>query len=121
MASTQPPADMAIEKTTETASTPAPGEPPEKPAIISDVGDVVQSRGVTRMEAVYREARTNRMSFWLIGASVLVCAWAYSLDSSTTSYYRYIRQEEVTMRMVQYANGQSVYASSHFKQHSAVL
>jgi hypothetical protein len=90
MASTQPPVDMPIEKSpaAEAAPANAAGEPPEKPAIISDVGDVVQSRGVTRMEAVYREARSNRVSFWLIGASVLVCAWAYSLDSSTTSYYR---------------------------------
>ncbi|KAH6695517.1 major facilitator superfamily domain-containing protein [Plectosphaerella plurivora] len=104
MASTQPQADLPIEKSPAAGITPAAaaGEPPEKPAIISDVGDVVQSRGVTRMEAVYREARSNRVSFWLIGASVLVCAWAYSLDSSTTSYY-------------------SVYASSEFKQHSAVL
>lgn len=54
------------------------------------------------MEAVYREAKTNRTTFYLIGASVLVCAWAYSLDSSTTSYY-------------------SIDASSHYKQHSSVL
>ncbi|RAL12972.1 MFS general substrate transporter [Aspergillus homomorphus CBS 101889] len=62
----------------------------------------VQSQGVTRMEAVYREAQSNRKSLWLIAISVLVCAWAYSLDSSTTSYY-------------------SVDASSYFKQHSSVL
>ncbi|OTA01258.1 siderophore transporter [Trichoderma parareesei] len=70
-----------------------------KPAVNS--GDI-QSRGVSRMEAVYRETRSNRRLFWLVGASVLVCAWAYSLDSSTTSYY-------------------SVDASSYFKQHSSVL
>ncbi|KAK5988792.1 Siderophore iron transporter 3 [Cladobotryum mycophilum] len=64
--------------------------------------DVVQSRGVTRMEAVYRETRSNRTSLWLVYSSVLVCAWAYSLDTSTTSYY-------------------SVDASSHFKQHSSIL
>lgn len=75
-------------------------EPEKVP--VSQVGDVVQSRGVTRMEAVYREAQTNRTTFYLIGASVLVCAWAYSLDSSTTSYY-------------------SIDASSHYKQHSSVL
>jgi MFS family permease len=69
---------------------------------ISNVGDIMQSRGVSRMEAVYRESRSNRKIFWLVGASVLVCAWAYSLDSSTTSYY-------------------SVDASSYFKQHSSVL
>uniref|UniRef100_A0A0B7K121 Major facilitator superfamily (MFS) profile domain-containing protein n=1 Tax=Bionectria ochroleuca TaxID=29856 RepID=A0A0B7K121_BIOOC len=68
----------------------------------STVGDVVQSQGVTRMEAVYREAKSNRVSFFLVGASVLVCAWAYSFDSSTTSYY-------------------SVDASSHYEQHSSVL
>lgn len=69
---------------------------------MSQVGDIVQSQGVTRMEAVYREAKTNRTTFYLIGASVLVCAWAYSLDSSTTGYY-------------------SIDASSHYKQHSSVL
>ncbi|XWW96834.1 hypothetical protein V2A60_004814 [Cordyceps javanica] len=68
----------------------------------SSVGDVVQSKGVTRMEAVYREARTDRKTFYLVGASVLVCAWAYSLDTSTTSYY-------------------SIDASSYYKQHSTVL
>ncbi|KAL6793333.1 major facilitator superfamily domain-containing protein [Trichoderma sp. SZMC 28013] len=68
----------------------------------ANAGDFVQSRGVTRMEAVYRETKSNRKLFWLVGGSVLVCAWAYSLDSSTTSYY-------------------SVDASSYFKQHSSVL
>ncbi|PNP47822.1 hypothetical protein TGAMA5MH_00874 [Trichoderma gamsii] len=67
-----------------------------------NVGDIIQSKGVTRMEAVYRETKANRKLFWLVGGSVLVCAWAYSLDSSTTSYY-------------------SVDASSYFKQHSSVL
>ncbi|PKK48881.1 hypothetical protein CI102_5448 [Trichoderma harzianum] len=68
----------------------------------ANAGDIVQSRGVTRMEAVYRETKSNRKLLWLVGGSVLVCAWAYSLDSSTTSYY-------------------SVDASSYFKQHSSVL
>lgn len=68
----------------------------------ANVSDIIQSRGVTRMEAVYRETKSNRKLLWLVGASVLVCAWAYSLDSSTTSYY-------------------SVDASSYFKQHSSVL
>lgn len=68
----------------------------------ANIGDIIQSRGVTRMEAVYRETKSNRKLFWLVGASIFVCAWAYSLDSSTTSYY-------------------SVDASSYFKQHSSVL
>ncbi|KAF7546694.1 hypothetical protein G7Z17_g8242 [Cylindrodendrum hubeiense] len=87
---------------------PAPAEPERvnsgsehlKP--LSNVGDVLQSRGVTRMEAVYREAKSDRKTLWLVGISVLICAWAYSLDSSTTSYY-------------------SVSASSFYKQHSSVL
>ncbi|KAH8803311.1 putative siderophore iron transporter [Xylogone sp. PMI_703] len=61
-----------------------------------------QLSGVARMEAVYREAKSNRTTLWLVGISVLVCAWTYSLDSSTTSYY-------------------SVEASSYFKEHSSVL
>ncbi|KAL0935638.1 siderophore iron transporter [Colletotrichum truncatum] len=69
---------------------------------ISSVGEILQSKGVTRMEAVYREAKQNRISFYLVGISVLICAWAYSLDGSTTSYY-------------------SVDASSYFQQHSSVL
>ncbi|KAK1498909.1 hypothetical protein CCUS01_02529 [Colletotrichum cuscutae] len=69
---------------------------------ISSVGEILQSQGVTRMEAVYREAKQNRISLYLVGLSVLVCAWAYSLDSSTTSYY-------------------SIDASSYYKQHSSVL
>jgi MFS family permease len=68
----------------------------------SKVGDVYQSQGVTRMEAVYREAKSNRTTLWLVGVSVLVCAWAYSLDSSTTYNY-------------------AIDASSFFKQHSTVL
>ncbi|KAJ5767538.1 MFS general substrate transporter [Penicillium manginii] len=68
----------------------------------SKVGDVLQSQGVTRMEAIYREAKINRTSLWLVSISVLVCAWAYSLDSSTTSYY-------------------SLEASSYFRQHSSIL
>ena len=71
-------------------------------APVSSVGKVVQSRGVTRMEAVYREAQSNRTSFYLLLVSVLACAWAFSLDSSTTYYY-------------------SVDASSYYKQHSSVL
>ncbi|KAK1623298.1 major facilitator superfamily domain-containing protein [Colletotrichum phormii] len=69
---------------------------------ISSVGEILQSQGVTRMEVVYREAKQNRISLYLVGLSVLVCAWVYSLDSSTTSYY-------------------SIDASSYYKQHSSVL
>lgn len=77
--------------------------PPDTKAVpVSAVGDVVQSQGVTRMEAVYHHARSNRKTLYLVGASVLVCAWAFSLDSSTTSSY-------------------SIAASSHFKEHSSVL
>jgi len=53
-------------------------------------------------KAVYREAKGNRTTLWLVGISVLVCAWAYSLDSSTTSYY-------------------SIDASSYYRQHSSIL
>lgn len=78
------------------------GHPHKAALATSSVGPVLQSSGVTRMEAVYREAKTDRKTFYLVGASVLVCAWAYSLDSSTTSYY-------------------SIDASSYYKQHSTVL
>ncbi|POR35565.1 Uncharacterized protein TPAR_04240 [Tolypocladium paradoxum] len=40
---------------------------------VSKVGDVVQSQGVTRMEAADREAKANRKTFYLVGVSVLVC------------------------------------------------
>lgn len=102
MASNQPSNEIEKAPTNPVTAAPDASEPPQKPMVTSDVGDIVQSQGVTRMEAVYREAQSNKSTFWLVGASVLVCAWAYSLDSSTTGYY-------------------SVYASSHFKQHSAVL
>lgn len=75
---------------------------PSEDVPVSNVGNVVQSQGVTRMEAVHREAKENRKTFYLVGISVLVCAWAYSLDSSTTSYY-------------------SIDASGYYKQHSSVL
>ncbi|KAJ4259588.1 hypothetical protein NW762_007518 [Fusarium torreyae] len=91
------------------AITPTPRQPERvmsgdnhDPKQLSNVGDVLQSQGVTRMEAVYREAKSDRKTLWLVGASVLVCAWAFSLDSSTTSYY-------------------SVNASSYFERHSSVL
>lgn len=90
-----PPQTMVDEKQPEVAG-------PREPVTSSQVGHIVQLSGVTRMEAVYRGARKSKAGFYLIGISVLVCAWAYSLDSSTTSYY-------------------SVYASSHYQQHSSVL
>ncbi|TWU78519.1 hypothetical protein ED733_000767 [Metarhizium rileyi] len=63
---------------------------------------VVQSQGVTRMEAIYRSTRTNKMTLWLVGVSVLVCAWAYSLDFATTQHY-------------------TVDVSSYYHQHSTVI
>lgn len=68
----------------------------------SSVGTVIQSRGVTRMEAVHRAAKTNRTTLWLVGISVIVCAWAYALDSSTTGNY-------------------SPLVTSYFSQHSSGL
>ncbi|TRM65005.1 major facilitator superfamily domain-containing protein [Schizophyllum amplum] len=67
--------------------------------------EYVQSQGVTRMEAIHRAVnhhRTGRRTLWLIGASVIVCAWAYSLDMATTSNY-------------------SPLAASSFGQHSSGL
>ncbi|KAL1744126.1 major facilitator superfamily domain-containing protein [Schizophyllum fasciatum] len=61
--------------------------------------------GVTRMEAIHRAVqhhRTGKRTLWLIGASIIVCAWAYSLDMATTSNY-------------------SPLAVSSFKQHSSGL
>lgn len=100
MAVMQPSLVIGDEKLSGNDSTPI--SPVTEPVPISSVGDVIQSRGVTRMEAVYRQARSNRKTLYLVGASVLVCAWAYSLDSSTTSYY-------------------SIDASSYYEEHSSVL
>ncbi|KAL1710002.1 major facilitator superfamily domain-containing protein [Schizophyllum commune] len=49
----------------------------------------IQSRGVTRMEAVSRTAqgKKGRATLWAITISIVICAWAYSLDQSTTSSY----------------------------------
>ncbi|KAK2592581.1 hypothetical protein QQS21_009726 [Conoideocrella luteorostrata] len=63
---------------------------------------VVQSQGVTRMEAIYRSTKTDKWTLWLVGISVLVCAWAYSLDFATTRNY-------------------SVDVSSYYHQHSTVI
>ncbi|KAF9262039.1 MFS general substrate transporter [Marasmius fiardii PR-910] len=48
-----------------------------------------QSTGVNRMEAVYRASQGSggKTMMWALAGSVLVCAWAYSLDTSTTSNY----------------------------------
>jgi len=47
----------------------------------------VQSRGVSRMEAMYRTTRSRRHSMVAVLLSVTACAWAYSLDQSINSYY----------------------------------
>lgn len=91
----------AVPKDTNTANSLA-SPTKENDIPISSVGEVIQTRGVTRMEAVYREAKQSRLSFYLVAISVLVCAWAYSLDSSTTYSY-------------------SLEASSYYKEHSSVL
>lgn len=88
--------------TSPTAAPAGPDSGSDREAPDSKVGQILQSQGVTRMEAIYREAKTNRKSLWLVAVSVVVCAWAFSLDSSTTSFY-------------------SVDASSYFEQHSSVL
>jgi len=64
--------------------------------------DYVQSQGVTRMEAMNRSARSGRGSLFAVGIPIVVCAWAYSLDQSTTSFY-------------------AVMATSHFKNHGSGL
>ncbi|KAL0580016.1 hypothetical protein V5O48_002019 [Marasmius crinis-equi] len=61
----------------------------ERPTTSSSNGSYFQSKGVNRMEAVYRASQGpgGKTTMWALGISVLVCAWAYSLDSSTTSNY----------------------------------
>ncbi|KIK69351.1 hypothetical protein GYMLUDRAFT_80634 [Collybiopsis luxurians FD-317 M1] len=63
-----------------------------------------QSQGVTRMEAIHRAAqgKSGRGTLWAISISVIVCAWAYALDTSTTSNY-------------------SAFATSTFQEHSSGL
>ncbi|KAL0064001.1 hypothetical protein AAF712_009069 [Marasmius tenuissimus] len=68
----------------------------------STEGTVVQSQGVTRMEAIGRAARTSRTTLYAISISVFVCAWVYSLDQSTTQSY-------------------TPLVTSYFKQHSSGL
>ncbi|KIY43665.1 MFS general substrate transporter [Fistulina hepatica ATCC 64428] len=62
----------------------------------------IQSRGVTRMEAIQCAAKSDRTTIWLVSLSVIVCAWAYSLDQSTTSNY-------------------DAFATSSFGEHSSGL
>lgn len=59
-----------------------------------------QSQGVTRMENLHRTS--DHRTLWIVGACVVVCAWAYSLDSSTTSSY-------------------APFVTSEFKNHSGGL
>lgn len=63
------------------------------------------SRGVRRIEAVKMAMDSNqqhgRLVKYLFAGSILVCAWAYSLDSSTTSNY-------------------DPYATSSFGKHSMI-
>jgi hypothetical protein len=78
---------------------------PATPELLDNRGDeYVQSQGVTRMEAVHRAAqgKSGRFTLWAVGLSVIVCAWAYSLDSSTTSNF-------------------DAFATSSFEAHSAGL
>ncbi|KFG87980.1 putative siderophore iron transporter [Metarhizium anisopliae] len=80
----------------------SPGSHNEDHTANAPAGTVVQSQGVTRMEAIYRSTKTNKKTLWLVGGSVLVCAWAYSLDFATTNNY-------------------AVDVSSYYHQHSSVL
>lgn len=80
----------------------SPGSHNEDHTAAAPAGTVVQSQGVTRMEAIYRSTKTNKKTLWLVGGSVLVCAWAYSLDFATTNNY-------------------AVDVSSYYHQHSSVL
>ncbi|KAH8829601.1 major facilitator superfamily domain-containing protein [Flagelloscypha sp. PMI_526] len=47
----------------------------------------LSSNGVTRMEGITRatQSKTGSRTLWAVGASIFLCAWAYSLDHSTTS------------------------------------
>ncbi|KAL0569960.1 hypothetical protein V5O48_012001 [Marasmius crinis-equi] len=78
------------DKSSSHGSTGTEGDIQEKrPTTSSSNGSYFQSEGVNRMEAVYRASQGpgGRTTMWALGISVLVCAWAYSLDSSTTSNY----------------------------------
>ena len=66
----------------------------------------IQSRGVTAMEAVhahvYRKSKHGRLALWAVAISILISAWAYSLEQSTTSSY-------------------TAFATSDFSSHSSGL
>lgn len=49
--------------------------------------DVAASAGVKRMEAVAKAGAVRPSMMWTIRICVLVTAWAYSLQSSTTYSY----------------------------------
>lgn len=65
---------------------------------------VFHSRGVDRIEAVKASMDVSKRGKWariLLAISLLICAWSYSLDSSTTYNY-------------------SPYATSSFNHHSMI-
>ncbi|KAG7088741.1 hypothetical protein E1B28_012709 [Marasmius oreades] len=61
----------------------------ERRTIDPEGQEYFQSQGVTRMEALYRTTRqkAGRGTLWAVSISIVVCAWAYALDSATTSHY----------------------------------
>lgn len=66
--------------------------------------EIEKSRGVRRIENVklaMEDTKFGTTMKWMFGISILVCAWVYSLDSSTTYNY-------------------SVYATSQFNNHSMI-
>lgn len=69
-------------------------------------GAYIQSRGVTGMEAIHahvnHKSRRGRFALWAVAISVLISAWAYSLDQSTTGNY-------------------TAFATSDFSSHSSGL
>ncbi|KIY53783.1 MFS general substrate transporter [Fistulina hepatica ATCC 64428] len=74
----------------------------ESDALTDASSDYIQSQGVTRMEAVQRATQNGSATMWAVGISIVVCAWAYSLDKSTTPNY-------------------APFATSSFAQHSSGL
>ncbi|KAK1229978.1 hypothetical protein PQX77_006941 [Marasmius sp. AFHP31] len=67
----------------------------------TEVGTVVQSKGVTRMEAISRFSLTSQTTRWAIFLSVFICAWVYILDQSTLLSY----QPLVTSYFEQHSSG----------------
>lgn len=103
----QPPAAVAATAAispVDNASSPAAAAAaaaPEKTVQPLDASKL-QSKGVTRMEAIVRATKTNRTMLWIVGGSILLCAFATSLDFGTTRFY-------------------AIPASGYYKQHSTVL